>query len=299
MPRVSLLGFGLLGFGLLGFGLLVAACTPAPSTEAVRSRPPIVFPDTWRFSANEAPVRAEHAVVVTTDRYASELGARIMQEGGNAVDAAIAVSFALAVVNPEAGNIGGGGFMVLRMADGIAAALDYREKAPLAATRDMFLDGDGNVTDKSVVGHLAAGVPGSVMGMWEAHQRFGTLPWANLVEPAAELADGFEVHERFRNNIVSSEDDGATLDLVEPGGLPLVRRELGEQSADLQLTLAIDPAPLIRPVSVLVRVLLVPLVAGGRLQIGNLCAGACLVFRRLPLFFLDPLGDLEPFRLRE
>ena len=111
--------------------------------------------------------------------------ARIMREGGNAVDAAIAVSFALAVVNPEAGNIGGGGFMVVRMADGTTAALDYREKAPLAATRDMFLDDEGNVTDKSVVGHLAAGVPGSVMGMWEAHRRFGTLPWADLVEPAA------------------------------------------------------------------------------------------------------------------
>ena len=197
------------GLSLLGLGLLVTACTtaeptPAPSTEAVQSGPPIVFPDTWRFSADDAPVRAEHAVVVTTDRYASEIGARIMQEGGNAVDAAIAVSFALAVVNPEAGNIGGGGFMVLRMADGTAAALDYREKAPLAATRDMFLDSDGNVTDKSVVGHLAAGVPGSVMGMWEAHRRFGTLPWAEVVEPAAELADGFEVHERFRSNIVNS-----------------------------------------------------------------------------------------------
>ena len=197
------------GLSMLGLGLLVTACTtaeptPAPSTEAVQSGPPIVFPDTWRFSADEAPVRAEHAIVVTTDRYASEIGARIMQEGGNAVDAAIAVSFALAVVNPEAGNIGGGGFMVLRMADGTAAALDYREKAPLTATRDMFLDSDGNVTDKSVVGHLAVGVPGSVMGMWEAHRRFGTLPWAEVVEPAAELADGFEVHERFRGNIVNS-----------------------------------------------------------------------------------------------
>jgi gamma-glutamyltranspeptidase/glutathione hydrolase len=141
---------------------------------------------------------------VTTDRVASEIGAGIMERGGNAVDAAVAVSLALAVVNPEAGNIGGGGFMIVRMADGTAAALDYREKAPLAAARDMFLDGDGNVTDRSMVGHLASGVPGSVMGMWEAHRRFGTLPWADLVEPAASLADGFEVHARFRENIVSS-----------------------------------------------------------------------------------------------
>ena len=198
-----------LGLPLLGLGLLVATCTPAEptparSTGSVQSRPPIVFPDTWRFSADDAPVRAEHAVVVTTDSIASEIGAAIMERGGNAVDAAVAVSFALAVVNPQAGNIGGGGFMVVRMADGAAAALDYREKAPLAATRDMFLDADGNVSDKSMVGHLASGVPGSVMGMWEAHRRFGTLPWADLVEPAALLADGFEVHQRFRRNITSS-----------------------------------------------------------------------------------------------
>ena len=197
------MGLPRLGLPLLGLGLLVAACTraepnPAPSTEAVQSRSPVVFPDTWRFSADDAPVTAEHAVVVTTDSVASGIGAGIMERGGNAVDAAVAVSFVLAVVNPQAGNIGGGGFMVVRMADGTAAALDYREKAPLATTRDMFLDADGNVSDKSMVGHLAAGVPGSVMGMWEAHRRFGTLPWAELVEPAALLADGFEVYPRFQ-----------------------------------------------------------------------------------------------------
>ena len=203
MPQTMLglpvLGLRVLGLPLLGLGLLVAACTPARPNSA-----PVVFPDTWRFSADDAPVTAEHAVVVTTDSVASEIGAGIMERGGNAVDAAVAVSFALAVVNPQAGNIGGGGFMVVRMADGTAAALDYREKAPLAATRDMFLDDDGNVTDKSIVGHLAAGVPGSVMGMWEAHSRFGTLPWAELVEPAASLADGFEVYPRFRRNITGS-----------------------------------------------------------------------------------------------
>ena len=212
VPGFPVPGFPVLGLPVLVVGLWVAACTPAeptpaPSTEAVQSRPPVVFPDTWRFSADDAPVTAEHAVVVSTDLYASELGAQIMQEGGNAVDAAIAVSFALAVVMPKAGNIGGGGFMVVRMADGTTAALDYREKAPLEATRDMFLDERRELTDKSELGHLAAGVPGSVMGMWEAHQRFGTLPWANLVEPAAELADGFEVRERFRRDIVSKETD--------------------------------------------------------------------------------------------
>ena len=227
-------------------GLLIVAggCTPAepnpaPPAEGVQTRP-VVFPDTWRFSADDAPVTAEHAVVVTTDGVASEIGAAIMERGGNAVDAAVAVSLSLAVVNPQAGNIGGGGFMVVRMADGTTAALDYREKAPLAATRDMFLDGEGNVTDKSVVGHLAAGVPGSVMGMWEAHRRFGTLPWADLVEPAASLADGFEVHERFRDNIVSSERGlrrfGATTATFLPEGRIV---ELGEtfRQPDLAATL--------------------------------------------------------------
>ena len=161
-----------LGHTMLGIALLVVACAPADtsqasSTETDQARPreagqslaPVVFPDTWRYSADATPVKAENAVVVTTDRYASEIGSEIMERGGNAVDAAVAVSLALAVVNPEAGNIGGGGFMVVRMADGTTAALDYREKAPMAATRDMFLDGDGNVTDRSMVGHLAAGVP--------------------------------------------------------------------------------------------------------------------------------------------
>lgn len=207
----SVPGLARLTLALLSLALPLAACTPAettqtPPAEAFQTRVPVDFPATWRYSAQDAPVSAEHAMVVTTDRYASEIGAAIMERGGNAVDAAVAVSLALAVVNPEAGNIGGGGFMVVRMADGTVAALDYREKAPLAATRDMFLDSVGNVTDRSMVGHLAAGVPGSVMGMWEAHRRFGTLPWADLVEPAEALANGFEVHERFRDNIVNSQE---------------------------------------------------------------------------------------------
>src|SRR5690606_38870096 len=114
------------------------------------------------------------------------------------------VSFALAVVNPEAGNLGGGGFMVVRTAGGETAALDYRETAPGAATRDMYLDAGGNVTDRSLVGHLAAGVPGSVMGLWEAHRRFGALPWEALVQPAVELAEGFVVGERFLHSLTPS-----------------------------------------------------------------------------------------------
>ena len=94
-----------------------------------------------------------------------------MQAGGNAIDAAVAVGFALAVTHPEAGNIGGGGFMVIRLKDGTVASLDYRETAPGKATRDMYLDANGKPTDKSVYGHLAAGVPGAVAGMLEAHRQ--------------------------------------------------------------------------------------------------------------------------------
>ena len=145
-------------------------------------------------------------MVSTTDRVASEIGAEIIRRGGNAIDAAVATHFALAVVNPEAGNIGGGGFMIVRMADGTSAALDFREKAPLAATRDMYLAADGSPTDRSLVGHLAAGVPGSVAGMWAAHQRFGSLRWQDLIEPAITLAEGLVVHERLASSLREYQD---------------------------------------------------------------------------------------------
>jgi len=161
----------------------------------------IAFPEGWAFGVNDAPVSADNGMVVSTDEYASQAGVDVLRAGGNAVDAAIAVQFALAVVNPEAGNIGGGGFMVLRTAEGQTAAIDYREKAPLAATRDMYLDEAGNLTDKSVVGHLAAGVPGTVSGMWEVHQRYGTMEWADLLEASVRLADGFRVRPRFLNSL--------------------------------------------------------------------------------------------------
>ena len=133
----------------VGSALVIGACASEGTTAS--------FNQGWRYPWDSPPVTAESGMVVSTDVYASEIGVEVMRAGGNAVDAAIAVSLALAVVNPEAGNIGGGGFMIVRMADGTTAALDYREKAPLAATRDMFLDENGNLTDKSVVGQLAAG----------------------------------------------------------------------------------------------------------------------------------------------
>jgi gamma-glutamyltranspeptidase/glutathione hydrolase len=140
-------------------------------------------------------------MVSTTDRVASEVGVEILRRGGNAVDAAIATHFALSVVNPEAGNLGGGGFMVIRMADGRTAALDFREKAPRAAARDMYLNPVGAAPDRSLVGHQAAGVPGSVAGMWEAHRRFGSRPWPELLETAVHLAEGIVVHERLAQSL--------------------------------------------------------------------------------------------------
>ena len=136
------------------------------------------------------------AMVVSGSPIASDVGRSILQAGGNAVDAAVAVGFALAVVHPEAGNLGGGGFMVFRMADGTTAALDYRETAPGRATHDMYLDRGGDPTTLSDKGPLAAGVPGSVAGLIEAHHRYGRLPFSTIIEPAIRLAeDGFIVDE--------------------------------------------------------------------------------------------------------
>ena len=141
-------------------------------------------------------------MVVSTDSLASAAGVEILREGGNAVDAAIAVQFALAVVHPVAGNIGGGGFMVARLADDTRFALDFREEAPGGASKDMYLDAEGKVTEASWIGHRAAGVPGSVAGMESAHERFGTLPWKRLLEPSIRLArDGFVIENRHYGDL--------------------------------------------------------------------------------------------------
>jgi len=175
-------------------------------------------------------------MVVSTDEYASSVGVRILRAGGNAVDAAIATSFALAVVNPEAGNIGGGGFMVIRLADGTTASLDYRERAPLAASRDMYLDESGELTQASSRGHLAVGVPGTVAGLWEAHQRYGELSWAELVTPAMELAEGFEVRERQATSLLQSEEKLRLFSSTEAIFLPEGRLpQVGERFEQLDL----------------------------------------------------------------
>src|SRR5438270_1534644 len=141
------------------------------------------------------PVHAKHAIVVSVHQEASKAGSSIMQRGGNAVDAAVATGFALAVVHPAAGNIGGGGFMLVRMANGEVHFLDYREKAPKAASRNMYLDEKGNVVpNASLVGYKAIGVPGSVAGLVYAQKHWGKLPLSAVMAPAIRLArEGVEV----------------------------------------------------------------------------------------------------------
>ena len=153
-------------------------------------------------------IAVENAVVVTADSIASRVGVEVLRKGGNAVDAAVAVAFALAVTYPRAGNIGGGGFMLLRLSSGETHFIDYRETAPLHVTRDMYLDSLGNVIeDLSTAGHLAVGVPGTVAGLSLAHRRFGTLPWSDLVSYAWNLAkEGFVVDRFFVESIDRERD---------------------------------------------------------------------------------------------
>jgi gamma-glutamyltranspeptidase / glutathione hydrolase len=136
-----------------------------------------------------APAQAQHAMVVSIHHHASDAGLKILQAGGNAVDAAVATGFALAVVYPDAGNLGGGGFMMLRLANGEAHFLDFREEAPLAANANMYLDSNGKIIpEASTVGYLSVGVPGTVAGLVEAQRRFGKLPLRQVMAPAIEFA---------------------------------------------------------------------------------------------------------------
>ena len=140
--------------------------------------------------------------IAAPDTFSSDVGMQIMSQGGNAIDAAIAVQFALAVTLPEAGNIGGGGFMLIHTEQG-NDFLDYREMAPAGASRDMYLDGNGDpIRLKSLYDPLASGVPGTVAGMWAAHQKYGSLPWASLVDPAVKLAEeGFVVPQKLADKV--------------------------------------------------------------------------------------------------
>jgi gamma-glutamyltranspeptidase/glutathione hydrolase len=160
----------------------------------------------------------DSAMVVTAHPLASKVGVAILKKGGNAVDAAVAVQFALAVAFPAAGNIGGGGFMVLRLKDGSTNTLDYREKAPAKATTNMYLDSKGNVVEGlSTQGHLASGVPGSVDGMVEAHKKYGSLPWSELVQPAIDLAkNGVVLTAREAKWFTEMQEDLLKYNTVKP-----------------------------------------------------------------------------------
>jgi gamma-glutamyltranspeptidase / glutathione hydrolase len=140
--------------------------------------------------AESAPVTSRDGMVITTSAPASDVGAAILKKGGNAVDAAVATAFALAVTHPSAGNIGGGGFMVIRLSDGTATTIDYRERAPFRSTKTMYLDSTGKIARQlTATGYLAPGVPGTVRGLALAHAKFGKLPWKDDVLPAVELAE--------------------------------------------------------------------------------------------------------------
>ncbi|HEX5431072.1 MAG TPA: gamma-glutamyltransferase [Bryobacteraceae bacterium] len=153
------------------------------------------------------PVRARHAMVVAGDPLAVDAGVRILKNGGNAVDAAVAVGFALAVTYPYAGNLGGGGFMLIRFAGGRSTFIDFRERAPGKATRNMYLDANGNPTRDSIEGWRSSGVPGTVAGFAFAHSKYGRAKWESLVTPAVELAaKGFPVSYAFSESLKNSKN---------------------------------------------------------------------------------------------
>jgi gamma-glutamyltranspeptidase/glutathione hydrolase len=160
-------------------------------------------------AASVAPVAAEHGMVVTAQHLATRIGVDVLKDGGNAVDAAVAVGYALAVVYPAAGNLGGGGFMTIQLADGRKTFLDFREKAPLAATANMYLGADGNVVKGlSTTGHLAVGVPGSVSGMEYALAKYGTMKRAALIAPAIRHAEqGFALDQGDIDMLLTATND--------------------------------------------------------------------------------------------
>ncbi|RTQ35616.1 gamma-glutamyltransferase [Variovorax gossypii] len=191
-------------------------------------------------AASVAPVAAENGMVVSAQHLATKVGVDVLKRGGNAVDAAVAVGYALAVVYPAAGNLGGGGFMTVQLADGRKTFLDFREKAPLAATANMYLDKDGNVIKGlSTKGHLAVGVPGSVSGMEYAREKYGTMKRGELLAPSIQLADkGFALQQGDIDLLATAtadfKDDAATAAIFLNKGEPykvgdkLVQKDLAK-----------------------------------------------------------------------
>src|SRR5512142_3101411 len=155
--------------------------------------------------AARTPVHARHGMLVALEGLAADVGVSVLQKGGNAVDAAVAVGFALAVTHPFAGNIGGGGYMLIRLADGRAAFIDFRERAPQQSSHDMYLDASGNPTRDSIEGWRSSGVPGSVRGFELALAKYGKRPWADDIAPAIDLASkGFPVSYALAESLKGS-----------------------------------------------------------------------------------------------
>lgn len=184
-------------------------------------------PSAFPIALDTPPATGERFMVATDAALATKVGADLLQRGANVVDAAVGIAFALAVVYPQAGNLGGGGFLVYRTPEGQAIALDFRETAPRTAHRDMFV-GPNMPKDASLVGHLAAGVPGTVAGLVEAHQRYGKLRWADICQPAIKLAeDGFVVDEEFAESVRDNAEDlgrfPASTALFLPGDNPIAQ----------------------------------------------------------------------------
>jgi gamma-glutamyltranspeptidase/glutathione hydrolase len=219
--------------------LLLTACA---GRAAESPEPAAGIGRDWPLEGKALVAEGASAMVVSGHPLASQVGRDVLRAGGNAVDAAVAVGFALAVVHPEAGNIGGGGFMLIRTADGKARALDYRETAPGRATRDMYLDSLGEPTELSVTGHLAAGVPGSPAGLVEAHRTLGRLPFDSVILPAIRLArDGFVVDEyrsrSIRDDSVRLTGFPASAATFLPGGRP---PEVGSQLLQPELAATLE-----------------------------------------------------------
>ena len=185
-----------------GAGAATATESPAPAASAVAA--PSAAPVSYGVGADTFhPVKAAHGMVASVDAIATDVGVKILEQGGNAVDAAVAVGYALAVTHPQAGNLGGGGFMLIRSASGTTTAIDFREVAPVRASRDMFLDAQGNAdSKKSLTSHLASGVPGTVAGFSLANQKYGTLPLSTLIQPALDLArKGIVVNDALADDL--------------------------------------------------------------------------------------------------
>src|SRR5215470_14783139 len=197
--------------GLLSISAFLAGCH-SPKKTSVES----IDIDPYHFSIQKKVV-CDNGAVVSAHPLASKVGLEILKQGGNAIDAAIATQLALAVVYPNAGNLGGGGFMIARLANGKVLALDYREMAPLHADRDMYLDETGNVQPgKSVDGHLSSGVPGTVAGLF-ASVKFGKLAFEKLIQPAIDLAEeGFVLTENEAASFNSIQGDLKKFNTVMP-----------------------------------------------------------------------------------